>query len=180
MDVWSCCQCGAPNLIATAPACPICTHPKCKDCQRGPPPQELGSPHPLFPPQQHRLGHSYYISSPSNDTHYRLASPTSYNSPSTPSRHSSAVTTANTRRPLPTRGPSYGAYNTIQGSQYALQQSRRGVPPGSDGHNVQMYTPPPGAGWWRCCLNGHINNPGSNPERCRNDNHAKCGSCHFY
>lgn len=178
-DVWSCCQCKAPNLVAIAPtACPICTHTRCGSCSTGPPPQELGSPGPLFPSQHHRSGHSHYtLSPPSNQTHYRFASPTSYTPPSAPPRHASLGTSASAR-PSSTRGPSYDSYGSIPGSQYALQQWPRGARVGSESHNPQVCAPQPMTGWWKCCRDGHINNPILNPERCLNDNHKICCYCH--
>ncbi len=36
MDVWNCCNCGANNLDAIAPACPLCGHEPCSTCTQGP------------------------------------------------------------------------------------------------------------------------------------------------
>lgn len=174
MDVWTCCVCKIPNLMATAPACPICTHTRCGYCVRGPPPQELGSPQPLFPSQYHGRGQSYYTPSPSsNETHYRLSTPPFYTPPSAPPKHASIVTAANTRRPLSTRGPSYEP-------QYPLQRQMRRARGGFDSHNIPIFTPPSMTGWWKCCHDGHVNNPSLSPEKCTLDGHIKCGYCHSY
>lgn len=174
MDVWNCCVCKSSNLLAIAPACPVCNHRRCDNCRRGPPPPEPGSPGPLFPSQYHGRGQSYYTPSPSsNETHYRLSTPPYYTPPSAPPKHASIATAANTRRPPSTRGPSYD-------SQYSLQQRTRGARGGSDGHNVQMHTPPSMAGWWKCCKDGNLNNPVLSPVKCTTDGHMKCGSCTKY
>lgn len=180
MDVWTCCQCRAANLLAIAPSCPICCHGRCSSgCRIGPPPQQLGSPGPQFPSQHHRSGHSYYtFSSPSNQSEYRLSSPPSYTPPSAPPRHASIVTTANTRRPPSARGRSHGSYNSVQGSQSALQQRLRQAPGGSNCRN--MFAPPSMAGWWRCCQDEIDNDPALCPERCVLDGHEKCGGCYNY
>ncbi|EEH33017.2 hypothetical protein PAAG_04070 [Paracoccidioides lutzii Pb01] len=32
-DVWTCCNCDGPNLIANAPSkCPVCSHQRCSSC----------------------------------------------------------------------------------------------------------------------------------------------------
>lgn len=165
--MWKCCKCGASGLlIATTPECPSCNnHRRCSYC----------------PLQSRRSGHSYDTSSPtSNHTHYRVASPTSYTSPSAPPRNASLATTANTYRTSSTRGLSYGSYNYAQGSQYALHQGSRGAPGGSHGGYVDAYTPPPTAGWWKCCSCGHENNPILSPECCTQDGHMKCACCYKY
>lgn len=171
-DVWTCCGCGAPNLMAIAPvACPVCNeHNRCQNCRVGPPSPHLSSPGPLFPSQNYRSGHSY-------DTHHRLSSPPSWNAPSAPPRNASIATTANTYRTSSTRGLSYGSYNYAQGSQYALHQGSRGAPGGSHGGNVDPHTPPSMAGWWKCCRCGQRNNPDLCPERCSLDGHRKCCYC---
>lgn len=170
-DVWSCCQCKVSNLVAIAPACPNCDHKRCDSCRIGPPTQD--SPSPLFPSQHHRSGHSYYtLSPPSNQAHYRFASSNFNTPPSALPRHASLGTSASTR-PSSTQGPSYDSYNSIQGSQYALQQWPRGARGGPESHN--SYAPQPMTGSWKCCRDGRIN---ITPDRCPKDNHKRCGYCH--
>lgn len=164
MDMWKCCKCGASgHLIATTPECPSCNnHIRCPYCTL----------------QRIRSGHSYDTSSPtSNSTHYRVASPNSYTSPSAAPRHASIATTANTHRTSSTRGLSYGSYNYARGSQYAPHQGSHGAPGGSHGGDVDTYRPPSMAGWWKCCWCGERNNPVLCPERCSLDGHTRCGSC---
>ena len=76
---WSCCQCGAANLLANATRCPmpLCAHDKCPSCHEGPPSPRLGPPGSLFPSGQPR-----FISSYGPSSHYTYS--TAINDCSTP------------------------------------------------------------------------------------------------
>ena len=172
-DVWTCCACLSPNLIANADVkCPVCSHTKCVSCP-------LGAP---------GLSSSAYVA---------IALLTSVTTPSIPSvipRYSPFPNNIT----LPCEGNTTAECRSYQ--QYELSSfDTLGRPPlslmnispiastgaskgcsfshGGSGIEPLMYSKPSTVGWWECHSCRWANNPALYPRNCSNCPHKKCTSC---
>ena len=161
MDVWTCCECRANNLIATAPEkCPLCSHSRCHRCTIGPP--RASNPAPF------RRSHV---------RHFPTASP----GQAYPSSARSQQAT------LPSHLPSRSFYPTPPHQSHpALPPS---IPPSIPPAPSLQRDPrrehvagtlsnrPSMAGWWYCHGCKHLNNPALAAGRCTMCGHSKCYAC---
>ena len=154
-DVWTCCQCGNPNLIATAPErCPVCGHIRRSCCRAG---------RPTFS-KTHSLPHhpNAYPAAPSSSGGQSYhCSPTQYISPS---MASSARTT-----------PRYYNTNYTSSSYPSAPFSSSAGYPSASGNYASNH--PSVRGWWVCCCCQQSYNPALVPERCPLSGHQKCSEC---
>ena len=148
MDVWTCCQCKATNLIALATKCPLCAHTRCDNCRRGPP--SRNDPAPL---QSRHISHASPVSSshqpayPSSPPHTTIPSHTGH-SYSSPVSHSSSAP--------------------------PLSSFRCDHHPGHPSSTA--FSRPSMAGWWICCHCQNHNNPKLSGGRCL-CSHYRCTYC---
>lgn len=190
-DTWTCCLCGSTNVIDLTTRCPIppCPHKMCTYCPRGPPPRTLGPPGSLFPSSGYRPSPSpspFYQSTSMTYTTSAIPTqlPIQYSHPSSaPLRHASLASPQLSRQSSNNSGitggvSSYRQYSQhpsgVMGGNGRISSARDG---GGGGRSGVGFPRPPTHGWWRCCQDGHVNNPDLCPVMCVTDGHRKCSKC---
>lgn len=189
---WTCCECKSTNLSANATRCPMsqCAHDRCRFCRSGPPSPRLGSPGPLFsssrPLQSFSPSFSQYpytnIATPTN---FPIPRPYEPSQPSAPPRH--YALSALSPPPGPRRDPYYNSGGPTSASgqawyTYSEESTCYASPPRTVDSGIGRASLPSSArpstlGWWKCCQDGHWNNPDLCPVMCATDGHRKCSRC---
>ena len=171
-DVWTCCACQSPNLIANADVkCPVCAHTNCTGCSVGRPGLHRSS--------YNVIGLSTSLPTPSTPNVTPRYSPFPNNIALACESNTSAQC-----RPYGQYG--YLSLSALDRLLHITNVSRNSstralrVSPLSHGRGAMeplLFAKPSTVGWWECHSCHWANNPSLYPRVCSNCSHTKCTAC---
>ena len=176
-DVWTCCQCRAPNLEANAPTkCPVCNHTRCSSCKVGQSPLPGGHPYlELWSRSRAPREDVQALPRGSALEPYSLQPP------------GNALDAS--RGPVPHLSLQQESHAFRTGAKYGTAWDVPAYPPPrytmhlgdfcSFSPTIQTFPKPSTRGYWECCATAdrHLNNPALTPDKCVMCPHMKCGNC---
>lgn len=169
-DMWKFHWCKSCYLIATTPQCldSNCAHIRCPYCPRGRP---SSSDPALLCPNSSAAAPQYRYATMETNPNFSIPGPRSYVPPSAPPRQSMPCMA--TLPPAAGLGKTSYINNGSGGGGSSTGDHGRAFLASSASPSLR----PSMQDWWKCCRDGHVNNPGLFPEFCAWDSHRKCIYC---